>query len=551
MPVVNVTTERLKKFVPGIRVDKVLDILPFVALDIEGVDNNVIRVEYNPNRPDFSSDYGIVRALRGLLGIEIGMPKFRIAGKSGEEVRVEQQVKRLRPHIVALIAKNGKLDDETIKQLMAMQEDLHNGVGRRRKKASVGIHNLDAIQFPITYRAVGGDYTFVPLGESSRKTVEQVLKESETGKQYGHIISEFDKYPAITDSAGTTISLPPIINGDATRVDTKCRNLFVEVTASDQKAAEDILAIISVTLYDAGFEIRTVTVGNKETPQMRTSQIAVDLGYINNILGLELDVKQAIACLKKSRLDAKAKGHKMICTIPRYRTDITHSIDIAEEVAIGYGIYNLEPTFLASPTAGHKNMLSTYFDAVRDAMTGLGMLESLNFSLTSKEVQYGAFDFIPADILSVDGSKSIEHKILRESLVPSLLQSLSRNVHEEYPQKLFEIGKAFRKSGTIVESWNIAALIAHGEAGYTEIKSAMQALLRTCFGKEPTTRAASCPFFMAGRSAEIIVEGKVVGIIGEVAPVALDNFKLRVPVAGFELNLSALINAQKTNMMEL
>jgi phenylalanyl-tRNA synthetase beta chain len=432
-----------------------------------------------------------------------------------------------------------------------MQEDLHNGVGRRRKKASVGIHNLDAIQFPITYRAVGGDYTFVPLGESSRKTVEQVLKESETGKQYGHIISEFDKYPAITDSAGTTISLPPIINGDATRVDTKCRNLFVEVTASDQKAAEDILAIISVTLYDAGFEIRTVTVGNKETPQMRTSQIAVDLGYINNILGLELDVKQAIACLKKSRLDAKAKGHKMICTIPRYRTDITHSIDIAEEVAIGYGIYNLEPTFLASPTAGHKNMLSTYFDAVRDAMTGLGMLESLNFSLTSKEVQYDAFDFIPGDILSVDGSKSIEHKILRESLVPSLLQSLSRNVHEEYPQKLFEIGKAFRKSGAIVESWNIAALIAHGEAGYTEIKSAMQALLRTCFGKEPTTRAVSCPFFMAGRSAEIIVEGKVVGIIGEVAPVALDNFKLRVPVAGFELNLSALTNAQKTNMMEL
>src|SRR4029079_15404874 len=155
------------------------------------------------------------------------MPKFKIAGKSGHAVRVEQQVKKLRPYIVALVAKNGKLDDETIRQLIAMQEDLHNGVGRRRKKASVGIHNLDAIQFPITYRAVGGDYTFVPLGESSSKTVEQVLKESETGKQYGHIISEFDKYPAITDSAGTTISLPPIINGDATRVDTKCRNLFV------------------------------------------------------------------------------------------------------------------------------------------------------------------------------------------------------------------------------------------------------------------------------------------------------------------------------------
>ena len=75
MPVVNVAIDRLKKFVPGAKVDKVLDILPFVALDIEGVDDDIIRVEYNPNRPDFSSDYGIVRALRGLLEIETGMPK--------------------------------------------------------------------------------------------------------------------------------------------------------------------------------------------------------------------------------------------------------------------------------------------------------------------------------------------------------------------------------------------------------------------------------------------------------------------------------------------
>jgi phenylalanyl-tRNA synthetase beta chain len=522
MPVVNVTTDRLKKFVPGVKMDKVLDILPFVALDIEGIDNNTIRVEYNPNRPDFSSDYGIARALRGLLGLETGMPKFKIAGKSGQAVKVEQQVKKIRPHIVALVAKNGKLDDETIKQLIAMQEDLHNGVGRRRKKASIGIHNLDAIQFPVTYRAVDSDYSFVPLGESSSKTIEQILKESETGKQYGHILSKFDRYPAIIDSAGTTLSFPPIINGDATKVDTKCRNLFVEVTATDQKAAEDMLAIIAVTLHDAGFEIRTVTVGSKETPQMRPSQIAVDISYINSILGLELDIKQAITCLRKSRLDAKARGYKITCTIPRYRTDITHPIDIAEEVAIGYGIYNLEPTFPASTTAGQKNLLSTYFDAAREAMTGLGMLESLNISQTSKEV---------------------EHEILRESLVPSLLQSLSRNVHEEYPQRLFEIGKTFRKNDAIVESWNIAAVVAHGEAGYTEIKSAMQALLRTCFGKDATTKAAESPFFMSGRCAKVIIDGKVVGAIGEVTPLALENFKLRVPVAGFEIDLSALTGA--------
>ena len=544
MPVVNVTVDRLKKFVPGVKVDKALDILPFVALDIEGVDNNVIRVEYNPNRPDFSSDYGIARALRGLLGIEIGLPKFRIAGKSGLAVKVDPAVKRIRPHIVALAARNGRLDNETIKQLIAMQEDLHNGVGRRRKKASIGIHNLDAIKFPISYSTAGGDYSFAPLGESTEQSIYRILKESDIGKQYGHILAGSDKYPIIVDSARTVLSFPPIINGNATKVDETCHNLFVEVTATDQKAAEDTLAIIAAALYDAGFEIRTVTIdsGKKaETPQMKPRIITADIDYINSILGLALDAKQAIRCLKKSRLDARASGRKIVCTVPRYRTDISHAIDIAEEVSIGYGIFNLEPKFPASPTAGQKNSLSIYFDAVREALTGLGMLESLSFSLTSEEVQYGAFGIMNKDMLSVDGSKSIEHEILRDSLVPSLLQSLSRNVHEEYPQKLFEIGKTFHKDGTIAESWKIGAVVAHADAGYTEIKSAMQALLKSCFGKDVSAKASTNPMFMEGRCAEIIVDSRTIGVIGEITPLALANFKLRVPVAGFEIDLSGII----------
>ena len=170
------------------------------------------------------------------------------------------------------------------------------------------------------------------------------------------------------------------------------------------------------------------------------------------------------------------------------------------------------------------------------------MIESLNFSLTSKEVQYSAFGIVTEDVLPVDGSKSIGHEILRESLVPSLLQSLSYNVHEEYPQRLFEIGKTFHREGlTIVERWSIGAAIAHADAGYTEIKSTMQALLKSCFGKDATTVATSNQRFMDGRCAEIVLDGKPVGILGEIAPRALENFKLRVPVVAFEINLAAII----------
>jgi phenylalanyl-tRNA synthetase beta chain len=150
MPVVNVSLDRLKRFLPGVKPEKALDMLPFVGLDIEGDDGKVVRVEYNPNRPDFSSDYGIARALQGLTGIKLGMPAFKTS-KGSEAVKVDRSVKGVRPHVVALVAKGGSLDDETIKQIIAMQEDLHNGICRRRKKASIGIHNLDAIKFPVKY----------------------------------------------------------------------------------------------------------------------------------------------------------------------------------------------------------------------------------------------------------------------------------------------------------------------------------------------------------------------------------------------------------------
>src|ERR671918_1496340 len=398
VPVVNIKFERLKRLISGIKMNKVLDTLPYIGVDIEDVSKDMIRVEYNPNRPDLSSDYGVVRALRGLLDIETGLPKFKLAGRSGLAVNIDDAVvRKIRPYLIALVAKNGTLDDETLKQLIVMQEDLHNGLGRKRRKASIGIHNLDVIQFPVTYKTVSGDYSFTPLGESSEFQIDQILKDLEIGKQYGHILSAFDRYPLIVDSASTVLSFPPIINGQATKVNDRCHNLFVEVTAIEQKTAEDLLAILAITLYDAGFEIRTVSIdsGRKkiETPQMKPKVISADVGYVNSILGLRLDTKQMITCLKKSRLDAKiVDKKKIVCTIHRYRIDIGGPIDISEEVAIGYGIYNFEPQFPTSPTAGNKDSVSVYFDKIREAMIGFGMIESLNFMLTSKEVRYGSFD---------------------------------------------------------------------------------------------------------------------------------------------------------------
>ena len=534
---------------PGVAEDRIMDMLPFAGLDIEGVDAGTVRVEYNPNRPDFSSDYGIFRALRGIMGIEVGPPKFKLGGKPGFSLAVDSQTKDVRPYIVALVARGGTLDDQTIRQLIAMQEDLHDGIGRRRKKASIGLHDLDSIQFPVRYTTVGPEYSFIPLGETSPKSITEIL-ESPLGKQYGHLLGNSDRYPVIIDRSGSVLSFPPIVNGSVTTVDEETKNLFVEVTGTNDKVAEDILAIIAMTLNDAGFGISSVKIKTGSrifvTPRMKGNKITASMDFINSTLGLELDAREIAKCLRKSRLGAAVKGSKVICEIPRYRTDISDPVDLAEEVALGYGIYKIEPSLPASFHAGSRDALSRYFDAVRETLVGLGMLESLNFSLVGTEGEYDLLGKPAGDALGVESPKSAEHEVLRESLIPSLLQSLSRNVHEEYPQKLFEIGKVFSGNNTsnmIEERWAVAAVTAHGDASFTEVKSYAQSLLNAAFGKTVETRSEkNLPYFIPGRSAAILVEGREAGTIGEIIPAALEKLRMRVPVSAFEIDLGKILS---------
>jgi phenylalanyl-tRNA synthetase beta chain len=175
------------------------------------------------------------------------------------------------------------------------------------------------------------------------------------------------------------------------------------------------------------------------------------------------------------------------------------------------------------------------------------LLEVLSFSLIGKKVEYelvGLKDNIKQAII-VEGTKSTEYEVLRESLIPSLLYTLSHNIHEVYPQKIFEIGKVFTLSGFTKEHWNIGAAIAHNLATYTEAKSVLQELLNECFSAQQTTTISTPPthndMYVDGRCANILSNEKKVGVIGEIAPLCLENFKLRVPVVAFELNMSYLL----------
>jgi len=540
MPVVELSYTRLQKLVGKVTKKQISDSLPFLGLDIESENKDSVRIEYSPNRPDYSTDFGIALGLQGLLGVKTGIIKLNIKKSNKYLISVKPAVTKIRPFVTGIVAKNGTVDDKTIKQLMAMQEDLHFGIGRKRKKSSIGIHDLDKIQFPLVYTTTNRNHKFIPLNSEKEITVSEILSTTDVGKDYGSLLGQSSQVPIILDKNQNTVSFPPIINAAITTVTTKTRNLFVEVTGLNKDDAEDMLSVVATILQTAGFTLESVNISGMKnsSPKLESKKISVNSSLINQSLGLNLNSSKIISSLKKSRLDAISKGTNIICTIPSYRFDIFGPMDLVEEVALGYGIHNLEPTLSPSQTIGNTNPVSVKLKSLDQTMIGLGYLEALNSSLTSKRILYEMTNRIPSKIISVLDSKSQEHTILRDSILPGLLENLSRNIHESYPQKMFETGTVFQYDDPISEKINFSGISAHKDANFTEIKSMLQSALKIGFGIKIETKTVIHPTFEDGHCATVILNGKTIGLIGKINSKTIENYKIRIPVVGFEVSLS-------------
>jgi phenylalanyl-tRNA synthetase beta chain len=540
MPVIELSYSRLQKLIGKVTKKQISDSLPFLGLDIESEDKDLVRIEYSPNRPDYSTDYGIALGMQGLLGIKTGIVKLNVKKSHNYLISVNSSVTKIRPFVTGIIAKNGKVDDKTIKQLMTMQEDLHFGIGRKRKKSSIGIHDLDKISFPLVYTTTTKNHKFIPLNSEKETTISEILVNTDVGKDYGSILGQSSQVPIILDKNKNTVSFPPIINAAVTTVTTKTKNLFVEVTGITKEDAEDMLAVVATILQSAGFILESIKItgAKNSSPKLEQRKMTVSISLINQILGLSLNSSKIVSSLKKSRLDAISKGANIICTIPAYRFDIFGPLDLVEEVALGYGIQNLEPILSPSQTIGKINPVSLKLKSLDQTMIGLGFLEALNSSLTSKRVLYDMTNRDSTKIISVLDSKSREHTILRDSILPGLLENLSKNIHESYPQKMFETGTVFATENPISEKINFSGISAHKDANFTEIKSIIQSALNIGFGIKVETKTATNSTFEDGHCASIVLNNIPIGMIGKIDSKIIENYKIRVPVVGFEISLS-------------
>jgi len=500
-----------------------------------------LEIEIFPNRPDLISLENFSRAFNAFTGKSSGMKKYKInKPEKNFKVKIDSSVKTIRPFTACAIAKNLKLDDEKIKTLVDLQEKLHATIGRNRKKVAIGIYPLEKITLPISYEARSPEkIRFIPLESDREMSGLEILQRHPKGRDYAHLLEGKPMFPIFVDSNNKIMSMPPIINSSETgKITQDTKEIFIECSGSDFEVLKNTLNIIITTLAEMKGKIYAVELEYEKkiiTPDLTPKTMKISLENVNKLLGLNLKEKDLEKLLPK--MEYEYKNGK--ATIPAWRSDILHEVDVIEDIAIAYGYDNLIPEIPKVATIGEETKKSKIKSKISEILAGLGLIETSSYHLIKKEEA----EKIPNSI-ELEASKT-EYKFLRPNLLVPVLRILAENKDNDYPQNIFEIGAVFaldRKGKTesgVQESDNL--IIASSPGNFTEIKQKLDYLAKMLDIKYALIESKKDEL-IEGRSAQILLNGKEIGYIGEVHPETLINWNLRMPLSILEISLEEIYN---------
>ncbi len=563
MPKIEVKESLLTRFLGKKLTEEQLEKIAVSAkaeIDEINREEGIIKIELNDtNRPDLWSTPGLARhfAIYGenkKFKYDFFSTEKENKDSQSRKIVVENNVRDVRPYIAAFQADGDEVDEDLLKDLIQSQEKLCWNFGRKRSSIAMGIYRADLIKFPVHYSAVSPDTKFVPLGYEEEMSLKKIIEEHPKGKEFGWILKNLQNYPFLTDSAGNVLSFPPIINSaylGAVKVGDK--SLFVELTGTDLKSLLLAASIAACDLKDAGFKIKPVKViypyeteYGKEitTPYYFQKKTELEIEYANKLIGEDIPIEEAKKLIERMGNKVERRDNKLILTPPPYRNDFMHPVDVMEEIVISRGMETFEPILPEDFTVGRLSPIEELNRAVRDIMVGLGYQEMIYNYLGSKKDFVEKMNIRGDDVIEIANPMTENFEIVRNSIIPNLLNSESVSGNALYPHKIFELGKIVVKDrdenyGTKTKDY-LSMLIADREAGFNEINSHISAVM-FYLSKEYNLEETSHPSFIEGRCASVVVNGEKIGIVGEIHPQVLENWGIEMPCAVAEINLDFLL----------
>jgi len=522
-------------------------------------DTGELRIELqDSNRPDLWCCEGIARQIR--IKRQGSLAKYDFLtnkSKSPKQLNVAPGLEEIRPYVAACAATGYRVTQEGLAQLIQTQEKLAEMFGRKRRTVSIGLYRLAAIEFPVTYDLVRPDeVTFTPLGMDTVMTLGEILLVHPKGLEFGGILAGHDRLPYLRDAKRQALSFPPIINSrEVGEVRPGDDALFVEVTGTDLSMVILTLNIFAANLADRGAVIEPIEVRYPYktalgkavmTPHDLGKSQKLSVSTIEQALGQALGAQEVTKALTAYGYQVTTRGKEVRVTLPLYRQDLMHAMDVVEDVAISRGYSDFLPIMPSQFTVGGLSRIEEISDHIRALMVGMGFQEIISNILASPRDLRDAMRLEGTEwgkLVEVDNVMSQSFSALRQWMLPSLLRVEAASNRAFYPHRMFEAGEVVRHDLSQAEGSRtvmvLGGMIAHADAHFSEAHSCLDTLfyyVNQAYSLEPIQH----PSFLAGRVGSIVSDGKQIGVIGELHPEVLERWQIGIPAVAFEIDLTEL-----------
>ncbi|KAF5689234.1 phenylalanyl-tRNA beta subunit [Fusarium denticulatum] len=554
-----------------------------------------LKIEIPANRYDMLCFEGIVTNLNIFRG-RIEPPKYRLVEPASgklESITVKPEAEQVRPYVSGAILRNIKFDKSRYESFISLQDKLHQNLARNRTLVSIGTHDYDTIKGPFTYEALPPkDIKFIPLNQTKEMDSAELMNFYETDKHLGrflHIIRDSPVYPAIYDSNRVVCSLPPIINGDHSKITLDTTNVFIEITATDLTKL-DIVTDIMVTMFSMycsePFTVEPVQINSdhnnqtRVTPNLKPRVAEVEIDYLNSCTGLTESPESLCKLLSKmsyTSTPSTKDSNILEVAIPPTRADVLHQCDVMEDLAVCYGYNNLPRTAPSrSATVGAPLLVNKLSDIIRIEAAVAGWSEVMPLILCSHDENFAWLNRKDDGntVVRLANPKTAEYQVVRSTLLPGLLKTIRENKGHSVPMKIFEVSDVvFKDESQERKARNerhFAAAWYGRTSGFEVVHGLLDRvllMLRTAFltheeglsGKSVDFEVKENPSkpdgywieelddatFFAGHAASVYLRlgGKErrIGEFGILHPTVLEKFDLKYPVSTLEINLEVFL----------
>lgn len=562
-----------KSFESGIYVFSEAQVPGTDALQALYLDDQVMEFDLTPNRADALSMIGTAYEVAALYNTKMTKPETtsnELELSANDELTVTIENEDKVPYYSARV-----VHDVTIEPSPIWMQARLIKAGIRPINNVVDISNYVLLEYGQPLHMFDQD----AIG--SQQIVVRQANEGEKMTTLDDTERELLTSDIVITNGQTPIALAGVMGGDFSEVKEQTSNIVIEGAIFDPVSIRHTsrrlnLRSESSSRFEKGIATEFVdeavdracyllqTYANGKVLKDRVSSgelgafitpIDITADKINRTIGFDLSQNDIVTIFNQLGFDTEINDDVITVLVPSRRKDITIKEDLIEEVARIYGYDDIPSTLpvFDKVTSGQLTDRQYKTRMVKEVLEGAGLDQAITYSLVSKE-DATAFSMQQRQTIDLLMPMSEAHASLRQSLLPHLIEAASYNVARKNKDvKLFEIGNVFFANGEgelpdqveylsgiltgdyVVNQWQdkketVDFYLAKGVVDRVSEK----------LNLEFSYRRADIDGLHPGRTAEILLENKVVGFIGELHPIlAADNDLKRTYV--FELNFDALM----------